>query len=108
MTTKPIPKVWEQMNLALHYGANRIWIVNVGDLKPMEFPIEFFLSLAWNPSRWPKEKISEFTEMWCAREFGPKHAAEIAGILSKYAKYNSRRKPELLEPGTYSLVNYRE
>ena len=108
INTNPIPKVWEQMNLALQYGADRIWIVNVGDLKPMEFPIEFFLSLAWNPSRWPKEKIGEFTEMWAAREFGPEHAAEIAGILSKYAKYNGRRKPELLEPGTYSLVNYRE
>ena len=108
INTNPIPKVWEQMNLALQYGADRIWIVNVGDLKPMEFPIEFFLSLAWNPSRWPKEKISEFTEMWVAREFGPEHAPQIADILSKYAKYNGRRKPELLEPGTYSLVNYRE
>ena len=108
INTNPIPKVWEQMNLALNYGADRIWIVNVGDLKPMEFPIEFFLSLAWNPSRWPKEKIGEFTRMWVTREFGPEHAVEIADILSKYAKYNGRRKPELLGPGTYSLVNYRE
>ncbi len=43
MDTNPIPKVWEQMHLASEYGADRIWIVNVGDLKPMEFPIEFFL-----------------------------------------------------------------
>ena len=42
INTNPIPKVWEQMNLAYRYGANRIWIVNVGDLKPMEFPMEFF------------------------------------------------------------------
>ena len=108
INTNPIPKVWEQMNLALSYGADRIWIVNVGDLKPMEFPMEFFLSLAWNPSRWPKEKIGEFTEMWCAREFGPDYAPQIAEILSKYTKYNGRRKPELLEPGTYSLVDYHE
>jgi hypothetical protein len=108
INTNPIPKVWEQMNLALNYGADRIWIVNVGDLKPMEFPIEFFLSFAWNPSRWPKENLGEFTRMWVTREFGPQHAVEIAEILSKYAKYNGRRKPELLEPGTYSLVNYRE
>ena len=44
LNTNPITKVWEQMNLALKYGADRIWVVNVGDLKPMEFPIEFFLS----------------------------------------------------------------
>ena len=108
INTNPIPKVWEQMNLALNYGADRIWIVNVGDLKPMEFPMEFFLSLAWDPNAWPKEKIGEFGKLWAAREFGPRHADEIAEIVSKYSKFNGRRKPELLEPNTYSLVNYRE
>jgi hypothetical protein len=106
--TNPIPKVWEQMNLALEYGADRIWIVNVGDLKPMEFPIEFFLNLARDPRRWPKEKLGEFTRQWAEREFGGAHAAEIAGIVSKTLKYNGRRKPELLEPGTYSLLDYQE
>src|SRR5215472_6359498 len=108
INTNAIPKVWEQMNLALHYGADRIWVVNVGDLKPMEFPTEFFLTLAWNPARWPKENLREFAELWASREFGAQYAPEIADIVSRYAKYNSRRKPELLEPGTYSQVNYRE
>lgn len=108
LNTVPITKVWEQMNLAYRYGATRIWIVNVGDLKPMEFPIEFFLSLAWDPQRWPHEKIGEFTRLWAEREFGPAHAADIADIVSKYTRYNGRRKPELLEPGTFSLENYRE
>jgi hypothetical protein len=108
LNTIPITKVWEQMNLAYQYGADRIWIVNVGDLKPMEFPIEFFLSLAWNPQRWRKENVSEFTKLWAAREFGEEHADEIVDVVSKYTKYNGRRKPELLEPETFSLVNYRE
>jgi len=108
LNTVPITKVWEQMNLAHQYGANQIWIVNVGDLKPMEFPIEFFLDLARDPQRWPKEKISEFTKLWAAREFGSKHAAEIAGIISRYTKFNGRRKPELLDPDTFSLVDYEE
>jgi hypothetical protein len=108
LNTNTIPKVWEQMNLALNYGANRIWIVNVGDLKPMEFPIEFFLNLARNPQRWGKDNLQEFTELWAAREFGAEHAAEIADIVSKYTQYNGRRKPELLEPDTFSPVNYRE
>jgi Glycosyl hydrolase family 115/Gylcosyl hydrolase family 115 C-terminal domain len=108
INTNPIPKVWEQMNFALHYGADRIWVVNVGDLKPMEFPIEFFLSLAWNPARWLKENIGDFGRLWATREFGAQHAAEIADIVAKYAKFNGRRKPELLEPTTYSVVNYRE
>jgi hypothetical protein len=108
LNTIPITKVWEQMNLAYEYQANRIWIVNVGDLKPMEFPIEFFLSLAWNPQRWPKENISEFSRLWAEREFGPQYAPQISDIVSKYTKYNGRRKPELLEPSTFSLVDYQE
>ena len=108
INTNPIPKIWEQMNLAYHYDANQIWIVNVGDLKPMEFPMEFFLTLAWNPQPWPKEKLSEYTRLWAQRQFGPQYAAEIAAIISKYTKYNGRRKPELLEPDTYNLFHYQE
>jgi len=76
LNTNPIAKVWEQMNLAYRYDATRIWIVNVGDLKPMEFPIEFFLTMAWNPEKWPKERMSEFPKLWATREFGPKYAAD--------------------------------
>jgi len=108
LNTNPISKVWEQMNLAYEYDARRIWIVNVGDLKPMEFPIEYFLSLAWNPQRWPHDKIEEFGRLWAEREFGPTYAADIADLIAKYTKYNGRRKPELLEPGTFSLANYDE
>ncbi len=82
--------------------------MNVGHLKGYELPIEFFLSLAWNPEAWPKEKISEFTRLWAERQFGPEYATPIADILSKYTKYNGRRKPELLDPNTFSLVDYQE
>jgi hypothetical protein len=108
LNTNAIPRVWEQMNLARAYGADRIWIVNVGDLKPMEFPIEFFLDLARTPDRWGKDNLQEFGELWAAREFGPTHAVQIADLIAKYTQYNSRRKPELLEPETFSLVNYSE
>jgi len=106
--TNPIPKIWEQMNLALHYGADRIWIVNVGDLKPMEFPIDFSLNFARDPKRWPQEKLGEFTQLWAEREFGPEHASEIADLVATYLKYAGRRKPELLDPATFSLTNYQE
>jgi hypothetical protein len=108
INTNPLPKIWEQMSMAYEYGADRIWVVNVGDLKPMELPIEFFLRLAWNPRALPKDKIADFTQCWAEREFGAQHAAAIAGIVSRYAKYNAWRKPELLEPRTFSLVNYQE
>ncbi len=108
VNTNPTAKIWEQMNLAYRYHARRIWIVNVGHLKGYELPIQFFMNLAWNPQQWPKEKISEFTQLWAEQQFGPEYAAQIADILTKYTKYNGRRKPELLSPDNFSLVNYRE
>ncbi len=108
LNTSSIPKVWEQMNLALHYGADRIWVVNVGDLKPMEFPIEFFLNMARTPDRWNKNNLDEYTRLWATREFGPEHAAEIATAVEDYTRLNARRKPELIDPATYRLANYHE
>ncbi len=108
INTNPLPKIWEQMNMAYEYGADGIWVVNVGDLKPMETPIDFFLTLAWDPGALPKEKIGEYTRQWARQQFGPEYAEEIADIVSKYAKYNGWRKPELLKPDTFSLVNHQE
>ncbi len=108
LNTTQISRVWEQMNLAVNYGATRIWIVNVGDIKPLEFPIEFFIDFGFNPQNWPKEKISEYTKLWAQREFGAKNADDIADIINKYTKYNARRKAELLDPTTFNVVNYDE
>jgi hypothetical protein len=108
INTSPIPKIAEQMSLAKKYGADRVWIVNVGHFKGYELPTEYFLSLAWNTNRWTPSNTAAFTREWAAREFGPEHAGEIADIVGEYTRYNGRRKPELLEPGTYSLVNFRE
>jgi Glycosyl hydrolase family 115/Gylcosyl hydrolase family 115 C-terminal domain len=108
LNTTQIERVWEQMHLAYEYGVNRIWIVNVGDLKQMEFPISFFLDYAWNPVKWTADRLPEYYHLWAEQQFGEKYAAEIGSIISKYTKYNSRRKPELLSPDTYSLANYLE
>lgn len=108
LNTNPIPRVWEQMHMAWEYKSRQIWIVNVGDIKPMEFPISFFLDYAWNPERIGADDLQKYTEQWAAAQFGEKYAKEIADIISKYSKYNGRRKPELLDANTYSLNNYYE
>jgi hypothetical protein len=108
VNTNPIPRVWEQMHLAYEYGVKNIWIVNVGDIKPMEFPISFFLDYAWNPDKIGADDLQKYTEQWSAAQFGNEYAKEIADIISKYSKYNGRRKPELLDANTYSLNNYGE
>ncbi len=108
LNTTQIERVWEQMHLAYRYGADRIWIVNVGDIKPMEFPTEFFLDFAWDPERWPLERLPEYSRLWAERQFGSQYAGEIAAILDTFTKFSARRKPEMLGPGTYSLLHYRE
>lgn len=108
LNTNPISKTWEQMHLAYEYNARQVWIVNVGDLKPMEFPISFFLDYAWDPEKIPANGLQKYTEQWAADQFGPQNAVQIAGLISRYSKYNGRRKPELLSQNTYSLTDYRE
>lgn len=108
INTNPIARVWEQMHLAWEYKARQIWIVNVGDIKPMEFPISFFLDYAWNPEAIQATDLQQYTKQWCAQQFGPQYAAQIADIIAKYTQYNGRRKPELLDANTYSLDHYHE
>ncbi|GAC1314342.1 MAG: glycosyl hydrolase 115 family protein [Mucilaginibacter sp.] len=108
LNTNPISKTWEQMHMAYEYNARQVWVVNVGDLKPMEFPISFFLDYAWSPDKWPAKRLDAYTRQWAAQQFGSQHAAEVASILNLYTKYNGRRKPELLDQNTYSLINYHE
>ena len=108
LNTNPLPRIREQMSLAHQYGANQIWIVNVGDLKPMELPISFFLDYAWNPAKIGAGQEADYARRWAAQQFGLQHAPAIGDMLARYAKYNARRKPELLDADTYSLTNYAE
>ncbi len=108
LNTNQIERVWEQMHLAYEYGVKNIWIVNVGDIKPMEFPISFFMDYAWNPGKWNAGNLPGYYKDWAKQQFGSRYAGRIAKILALYTKYNARRKPELVSDSTYSLVNYRE
>jgi hypothetical protein len=108
INTNNIARVWEQMHLAYEYGVDKIWIVNVGDLKPMEFPISFFLDYAYNTNKWNEDNLNSYFTQWAGDQFGETYAKEIGDILSKYSQYASRKKPELLDANTYSLFNYDE
>ncbi|MDI9238443.1 glycosyl hydrolase 115 family protein [Lysobacter sp. LF1] len=108
INTVQIERTWEQMQRARAFGADRLWIVNVGDLKPMEFPISLFLDLAWRPEAITPERLQDYPADWAAQQFGAEHAQEIGELLTRYTQYNARRKPELLTPETFSLVNFNE
>jgi hypothetical protein len=107
LNTNPLPRIWEQMHLAYEYNVRQIWIVNVGDIKPMEFPVSFFLDYAWDPNKIGTDDLKKYTENWSAAQFGNKYAKDIAELVATYGKYNGRRKPEMLDAHTYSF-NYGE
>jgi hypothetical protein len=128
--TNLIPNIWEQLNLTYSFGVNRLWMVNVGDVKNNEAPLSFFLDYAWNPKRWTVDHIADWELQYASLNFGPEHAADIAAILRQYSHLQARRKPELtnrlitLDPAQdisksdsavvyadaspFSLTNYRE
>jgi hypothetical protein len=108
INTTTIAKLHEQFNLAYQTGINREWIINVGDLKPKELPIDFIMHYAWNPDAIPANKTFDYTLNWVEGIFGKAYAKEIADIISSYTKYNLWRKPEIQDPNIFSFVNYDE
>lgn len=108
INTNNIARVWEQMHLAYEYGVDKIWIVNVGDLKPMEFPISFFLDYAWDPTKINPDNLNNYYTTWATQQFGKEHAVEIGDLIKTYSQYVARRKPELINDSTFSLFNYNE
>jgi hypothetical protein len=91
-----LASTWEQLHLSYAYGIDRLWVVNVGDLKAEELPLQFFLDYAWDPDAWPIERLGEWERRYAEQNFPAGHAEEIAGILHTYGRLQARRKPELL------------
>jgi len=105
VNTTTVPKLREQLNLAYKSGIDRIWIINVGDLKPKEMPIDFIMHYAWNPDAIQPGDEQTWLEGFTRSIFGETFAKETADIMAKYSKYNLWRKAEAQVPGIY---NYEE
>ena len=103
LNVTPIQNMWEQLQLTYDYGVDKLWILNVGDLKPMEYPVTLFLDMAWNPKRYTADNLLEHPRGFCARQFGEEQADEAARILNLYSKYNGRVTPEMLDRHTYNI-----
>ena len=105
LNVTPMQNPGEQLTLAYENGIDRLWILNVGDLKPMEYPISQFMDMAWNPRKYDVNSITRHTRDWCAQQFGESQADEAARILNLICKYNGRCTPEMLNKNTYNLEN---
>jgi hypothetical protein len=94
--TTTLPNMWDQLSQSFAYGNDRLWVTNVGDLKGNELPTQFFMDYAWNPRRWELDRLPEWELGYARQNFGEREAAAIAAVLDRYARLQSRRKPELL------------
>ena len=114
LNVTPVQNPWEQLTLAYENGIDRLWILNVGDLKPMEYPISQFMDMAWNPHKYSVEHITDHTRDFCMQQFGgakqvgnenfgKSQAKEAARILNLVCKYNGRCTAEMLDKNTYDL-----
>ena len=109
INTTTVPKLREQLNLAYQSGIDRIWIINVGDLKPKEMPISFIMDYAWDPESVDADNTDGWLREWTASVLGGLPSDDVtkecADIIARYSKYNLWRKPEVQVPG---LFNYAE
>lgn len=88
--------IYEEMKKAWDYGARRIWIANVGDIKPAEYDIEFFLDMAWNIDSIKPDNILQHMQHWSANLFGGQNAKAITEVMDEYYRLASIRKPEFM------------
>ena len=103
LNVTPTQNMWEQLTLAAAGGLDRMWILNVGDLKPMEYPITLFMDMAWNPRCVGVDNITDHTMAFCREFFGEQQAAEAARILNLACKYAGRSTAEMLDATTYNV-----
>lgn len=97
LNSTPPSLIFEEMSKAYANGMREFWMLNVGDIKPAEIGIEFFMQMAYDAEKWNVENQHQFLESWAKREFGDQNSSEIAEIMDKYYRLGFARKPEHLQ-----------
>ncbi len=110
-----LEKTWEQLSETYDCGVRDIWIVNVGDLKPMEMQISYYMDLAYdfekygtNGSVTPGDYYLQFVKQQFPYGVSEVLQAQMAGLLAGYSKLNGICKPEYMRENIYSIENFGE
>jgi len=96
-------QMFEQLSLAYDFGIERLWILNVGDLKPMEYPIQLFMDMAWSPKQYTQQTVTDHTRRFFESVFSGSTAEEAASIYNQNCQYMARVTPEMLDARTYNV-----
>lgn len=109
-----LPQIWEQLATAYEYGIRELWTVNVGDLALQEFPLSYFMSLAYDFDRWGTKAVNsteEFTRQWIDTQFhgcfSEEEKEQLTDVIKDYSRINNNCRPEHLKADTYH-INDRE
>jgi hypothetical protein len=110
-----LPKIWEQMTMAYDFSIRDLWVVNVGDVCTQEFPLSFFLDLAYDFDRWGTAAVNhteKYTRLWVKRQFqaifDESEQEKVVTILNGYTKIVHKRRPEAMNANIYHPVNDKE
>lgn len=111
--TNYLPKVKEQMTAAYEFGIRELWIVNMGDVLTNEFPLSYFLNLAYDYDTYSKPDFTtvDYTKRWVANQFtyfNDDQKAEVADILINATKIANMRRTECIQPDTFAPENFGE
>ena len=95
-STNPV-LMWEEMSKAFEFGAQEVWVLNCGDIKPHEYNIELFLDMAWDMKSFANCKgVKQHMTNWTSREFGKKYANAITDLMYEYYRLSFQRRPEFM------------
>ena len=113
--TSHLPKVWEQMTTAYDCGIRELWIVNVGDIFSTEYPLSFFLDLAYDFDKWGtsnKNAAHEYTKLFVENYFGttlsPSKKKQVKDLLLGYTRITSARRTEAMNDEVYAPFAFEE
>lgn len=115
MNTNRLSKTWEQMTMAYDYGIKDLWIVNLGDIKGLEYPLCYFMDLAYDFEKYgtsARNSVEEYVKNWAKKQYGgwlsEKQLDDVIKVLNGYTKYNNARTPESMNQLVYSPINFGE
>ena len=106
-SSTPLALMQSELEKAWDRGIRRLWVDNIGGLKPLEQETEFFLRSAWEAGRTSTTAdVAAFTAEWIDEKFPGAHGAEAAAIYHRYYQLNNQRKHEHLVSDAFAQVGY--
>lgn len=115
VSSTQLEHIWDQLTMAYEYNVRNIWVVNVGDIKPLEMEINYAMDIAYDMEKWGQPNTAEtYRKEWLQKQLGGKNncsddvAKLAADCVADFLKISTYRKAEYVKSTLYSNDNYNE